>query len=99
MLATTPLKIGPTGVTLWFICLLTALSCWSGLVAFLIERRLQPSLSSPRRIANAWRRGLFIGGYLTALIALSSLQQLNARDAILFAILLLLIEFYMVMRG
>jgi hypothetical protein len=99
VIATTPLAIGPTGVTLWFLSLIIALSCWVSLISFGLEKRLSEKVKNKELVRNAWRRGLFAGGYITVLLALSSLKQLNVRDAVLFSLLILLIEFYMVMRG
>ena len=99
VVATTPLGIGPTGVTLWFLSLMVALTCWLSLASYMIEGRLRPNTQPAAKKRNAWRRGIFLGGYITMLLALSSLKQLNARDAILFLLLILLVEFYLVMRG
>lgn len=90
-----PSTIGPIGVTLWFLMLLAALSSLAALVSYLVANTASKNQASN---TTAWRRGFFIGGYLTILLALSSLQQLNFRDAILLALLLVLTEFYMVMR-
>lgn len=95
LVATNPASIGPIGVTLWFLVLLAALSSFAALICFLVANAFtQKQASKPA----AWRRGFFIGGYITVLLALSSLQQLNLRDGILLALLLVLAEFYMVMR-
>jgi hypothetical protein len=99
MLATTPLGIGPFGVTAWFVSLLVGLSGWLGLAAYWAGRRWQPKLSSGKQVAVAMRRGIFGGGYLTILLALASLKQLELRDALLLLLLLGLLEFYLVARS
>lgn len=95
MVAVSPSTIGPIGVTLWFLMLLAALSSFAALVSYLVANTASKNQASK---PAAWRRGFFIGGYITILLALSSLQQLNFRDAVLLALLLMLAEFYMVMR-
>ena len=95
LIAISPSTIGPIGVTLWFLMLLAALSSFAALVSYLVAKTASKNQASK---PAAWRRGFFIGGYITILLALSSLQQLNFRDAILLALLLVLAEFYMVMR-
>lgn len=97
-LITTPTAIGPVGVTGWFIALLIGLSCLIAVPAYLVEKRLRPNAKKAALMYNSLRRGLFVGGYGTVLLALSSLQQLGVRDALLLAALLILVEFYMVTR-
>lgn len=99
VLSTTPLSIGPLGVTLWFLALMVALSCWFALLALWIARRSSDhSELGPKAISDSRRRGLFVGGFITILLALSSLRQLSLRDALLLGLILLLIEFYLVAR-
>jgi hypothetical protein len=99
VLSTTPLGIGPLGVTLWFLALTVALSCWFALLAFWLARRFSDHNElGPKGISDSRRRGLFAGGFITILLALSSLRQLSLRDALLLGLLLLLIEFYMVAK-
>lgn len=99
VIATNPLRIGPLGVTLWFVALLGLIQ---GLVALgLIEakKRLLPTLGEHKRVTSSWRQGLLIGGDATMLLALSSLRQLGWRDVILLTGLLALIEFYLRARA
>ncbi len=98
LVATTPVNVGPLGVTAWFLLLLVALSCWVGLAIYVVVRKLSKTAPSDLA-ASSWRRGLMVGGYVTILFALSSLRQLGTRDAILLLILLCLIEFYMVAKA
>lgn len=97
--ATNPAAIGPIGVTIWFIALAVALSCWFGLGWYAVGSRLWGGRPAAPQQSDAWRRGLFAGGYVTILIALSSLRQLNLRDAILLLALLVLVEFYLVAKS
>lgn len=100
MAAFSPEALGPFGVTVWFLAVFVALSGWSALAAYRIERRLAPDHRSDKLLIwNSWRRGVMAGGFISVLLALSSLQQLNARDAILLALLILLVEFYTVARS
>lgn len=100
MAAFSPEALGPVGVTLWFLAVFVALSGWASLAAYRIERRLAPDYRSEKvLIWNSWRRGVMAGGFISILLALSSLQQLNARDAILLVLLILLVEFYTVARS
>ena len=98
VVAVTPLAIGPVGVTGWFVALFVGLSALIAIPAFLVERKLRPQAKQAQLRASSLRRGVLVGGYITVLLALSSLQQLGPRDAILLAVLLVLIEFYMVAR-
>ncbi len=99
MLALSPVEAGPVGVTLWFVLLLVAVSGALGLAAFAVSRNLRPNAETGDLVPAALRRGLLVGGYVTILLALSSLQQLNLRDAGLLALLLGLIEFYVVAKA
>ena len=100
MRATTPAALGPAGVTIWFLVVLAGLFGLITAAAYGIALKLQPGItSSARRIFDASRRGLLLGGYLTIVLALSSLQQLNLRDVFLLGLLLALVEFYTVARS
>ncbi len=98
MLTLAPLTLGPFGVTFWFLTLLAGLTGLFAAGAYLVAAKLQSNRAVKLRRVDAFRRGLFIGGYATILLALSSLQQLNPRDALLLLLLLSLTEFYMVAR-
>jgi hypothetical protein len=99
MAATNPVGIGPLGVTAWFIAVLAGISCLVAAVAYLAEGHFRDRVVARQQITNSWRRGLFVGGYLTTILALTSLKQFNVRDAILLALLLILAEFYVVARA
>ncbi len=99
MIALSPQALGPLGVTVWFFLLLIGLTGIFILMAYTVQVKLQPKLKPRQYRSNATRRGLFIAGYITVLLALSSLQQLNVRDGLLLLLLLGLAEFYMVARS
>ena len=94
VLATNPVKIGPVGVTLWFVALLGFLqgAMSLGLIAF--KKRFFPVMNEHKLVTSSWRQGLLTGGAMTMFAALSSLRQLGLRDIILLAGLLILVEFY-----
>lgn len=89
MVVTAPDKLGPFGITVWFL----------GLCAVLIGTGLllQQWLSTKPQ-DKFWthlRRSVLLAVLFTATLALSSLRQLSGRDIILLVILGLVINFYM----
>ena len=97
MIMTNPTALGPTGVTLWFVGFWVVLSSCLALIKFELVARFgkeTTKLNRHKMIVGSVRHGALIGGGLTVLLALSSLQQLDIRDVGLVAILLLLIEFF-----
>ena len=96
---TTPLALGPVGVTGWFILLGSGLSAAVALAAYTLGQKFQPKQTSRKAVTVAIRRGSFIGGYITVNLSLSSLQQLNMRNILLLFLLLVLTEFYLVARA
>jgi hypothetical protein len=91
---TNPLKIGPLGVTFWFVALLIFMQ---GVFTFCLlgaKRRMFPTLGEHKIVTSSWRQGLLIGGWVVMLLALSSLRQLGWRDVVLLTGLLGLLEFY-----
>jgi hypothetical protein len=103
MRVTTPLVIGPLGVTAWFLLVLIGLSCVCTAIAYIVASLVPHSsgraaVTVRRRVMDSSRRGLLLGSYIAILLALSSLQQLNLRDAALLILLFGLVEFYTVAR-
>lgn len=94
--STSPASIGPIGVTVWFLLLLIASGSGLSLLLYLIKRQRpeQTTVSRRQQLASSIRQGSLLGGYITVILALSSLRQLDLRDAVLVAILALLMEFY-----
>jgi hypothetical protein len=98
LIATNPAAIGPLGVTLWFLAILTALTGLLTLILYGAKTYLHWHATSHQRLRYSFRQALLIGGWATALLALASLQQLNLRDALLFALILVVVELYMRLR-
>ncbi len=94
VLASNPLRMGPIGVTLWFVALLGFLQGAFSLVLLRQKKRLFPALGEHKAATSSWRQGFLVGGAITMLVALSSLRQLGLRDIILLTGLLILVEFY-----
>lgn len=98
LFATNPLTIGPVGVTVWFLVLLATIISVVTLGLYFLKLFLHIHSTSKARLRYSWRQGLLIGGGLVALAALSSLQQLGLRDAILLGLLLIIVELYVRFR-
>lgn len=98
VLLTNPLQIGPIGVTAWFLVLLSFLAAVISLVLYTIKSFLKVGDSRQVRLRYSWRQGLLLAGYAAGLLALSSLQQFNLRDAILLGLLLVIVEVYVRFR-
>ena len=98
LVLTNPLAIGPVGVTVWFVVLLLALAGLVSLVLYIIKSFLHIHKNPAARLRYSWRQGLLISGYATAMLALSSLRQLSLRDAILWGLLLGIVEIYVRLR-
>ncbi len=93
MLTTTPDKLGPFGITLWFSGLLFALGGWFTLGLYGISRLIHPERALEHLSENL-RHGILIGTWITALVALHSLHQLGLKDIILISVLVAAVEFY-----
>jgi len=91
----TPAKLKPTGVTLWFLVLFVAMSCALALLLDLGKRLFGPKKPKGRPFAPSLRQGFVLGAWLTVMLGLSSLRQFNIRDAILTGLLLIIIEIYL----
>lgn len=97
MLLTNPTNLGPTGVTVWFMGFWVVLGANLAFLKYELAMRFgkeMTKLNKRRTMITAIRHGALIGAGLTVLLALSSLQQLDARDVGLVSVLLILIEFY-----
>ena len=95
LIATNPAAIGPLGVTLWFLALLTAVTGILTIVLYLAKTYLHWHATSQQRLSYAFRQGLLIGFWITSLLALDSLQQFNLRDGLLLGLILVVVELYM----
>jgi len=97
MLVTNPARLGPTGVTLWFVGFWVVISSCLALVKYKLVMRFGKEatrLNRHKMVSWSLRHGLLVGAGLTVLLALSSLQQLDVRDIGLVVALLALIEFF-----
>lgn len=98
VLLTTPASIGPIGVTIWFVAFLTAVSGALTLALYGTKTYLHLHGTAQHRLRYSGRQALLLGGWATAMIALSTLQQLNLRDALLLGLILLVVELYARLR-
>lgn len=95
LFATNPGSIGPFGVTLWFVTLLTVLSGILTLILYSAKYFLHLHATGRQRLRYSGRQGLLIGGGTTALLALGTLRQFNIRDALLLTLILTVVELYL----
>ncbi len=98
LLLTNPLTIGPAGVTVWFVLLLSGLAAIFAVVLYATKSFLHVHAAAPSRLRYSWRQGLLLSSWATGALALSSLHQFNLRDAILLGLLLGIIEIYVRLR-
>ena len=89
---TNPTKLGPGGVTFWFINFLVLISTLTSLALYFI--RMGKTDSRKKLLISSVRTGSIIGFSLTLLLALSSLRSLNWRDIILLLLLVILVEVF-----
>jgi hypothetical protein len=95
---TNPLALGPLGVTLWFVVMFWSVAAVATLVLYFAKTFLHVHATGLMRLRYSWRQGLLIGGWVTGVLALSSLHQLGTLDGILLALLLGIIEVYVRLR-
>jgi hypothetical protein len=98
LLLTNPVVIGPLGVTAWFVVLFFSLGALLTLALYAAKTFLHLHVAGFGRLRYAWRQGLLLSGWVTGMLALSSLRQLSWLDAILLALLLLIVEVYVRFR-
>lgn len=95
---TSPLTLGPAGVTVWFVGLYLGMSGILALGLYGLKSYLRLHSTNVSRLRYAWRQGILISAWITGLLALSSLRQLGPLDAILLGILLIIVEVYVRFR-
>jgi hypothetical protein len=95
---TSPVAIGPAGVTVWFVVLFASLASLACLALYTAKTFLHVHATAVSRLRYSWRQGLLIGGWISGIIALSSLRQLGVLDGILLGILLVIVEVYVRFR-
>lgn len=98
LILTNPLTIGPAGVTAWFVILFLDLAALMAVGLYTLKTFLHVHAAGGNRLRYSWRQGLLIGGWLTGLLALGSLHQLGLLDAILLALMLVIVEGYVRLR-
>jgi len=98
LFATNPLAIGPLGVTVWFVVVFCDLSAIITLIFYAAKVFLHLHASGYTRLRYSWRQGLLVGGWISGMLALSSLHQLGPLDGILLALLLVIVEIYVRFR-
>ncbi len=98
MLFTNPAAIGPAGVTVWFVMLFGGLAAVFALGLYTAKTFLHVHVASVARLRYSWRQGLLVSGWVTGVLALSSLGQLGWLDAALLALLLGIVEVYVRFR-
>lgn len=95
LVTTNPTKIGPAGVTFWFINLLLMLASVVTLLLFTWRMRKAKNRENKSSILqSSFRTGFLLAFCATLLLALSSLRSLSWRDIILFLLTIVLIEIY-----
>lgn len=95
---TNPTMIGPLGVTLWFLVLLSALATALTVGVYSLKRFIDHGPTPSIRLRVSWRQGGLIGAYLTLLLAMRSLGQLALRDAVLLAAIIVCTELFIRFR-
>jgi hypothetical protein len=98
MILTTPLGVGPVGVTIWFTLLFGVLSGSVALLMFAAKSYFRVHATHAQRLRYSLRQGVLISGWLTGLLALSSLGQLGWRDVILLGLAAIIVELYVRFR-
>jgi hypothetical protein len=98
LVLTRPQQIGPPGVTVWFLLLLSSLAAILTLAFYIAKTYLHLHATGIVRLRYSQRQGLLAAGWITGMLALASLRQLSLLDAILLALLLLIAEVYVRLR-
>ena len=95
LLAFTPAKLGPAGLTFWFIAILVSIGSIIALLSFIWKmRREEHRLTAAKGLTSSLRTGFLVGFTVAILLALSSLRSLSVRDIILFILVVIVIEIY-----
>lgn len=95
LVAYTPAKLGPAGITFWFIGILVSVGSLIALIGFIWKlRHEEHRLTATKALASSLRTGFLVGFTVSILLALSSLRSLSIRDIILFILVVVVIEIY-----
>jgi hypothetical protein len=98
LVLTNPSGIGPLGVTLWFLVFFGSLAAIFALGFYVAKTFMHVHATGVARLRYSWRQGMLVSGWVTGLLALSSLRQLGLLDAILLGLLLAIVEIYVRFR-
>lgn len=95
LLAFTPSKLGPAGITFWFIAILISIGSLVAFFSYIWKlRREEHRLTAVKALSSSLRTGFLVGFTVAILLALSSLRSLSIRDVILFVLVVIVIEIY-----
>jgi hypothetical protein len=95
---TNPAHLGPYGVTLWFLLMFLAIGGLAALAIYGLKQLIGPTDRPTNRLNTSIRQGALLSSWLTIILALGSLKQLNPRDIFLSLIIIILIETYSNLR-
>lgn len=95
LVTSNPTKLGPAGVTFWFINLLLMIASITTIVLLVWKMRKTKNRENKQSVLQgSFRTGFLLAFCATILLALSSLRSLSWRDIILFLLTVVLIELY-----
>ena len=96
--STTPPKLGPLGVTVWFVMLFGGLAGVGTIVLYGAKRYLQLHGNPSSRLRYSLRQALLAAAVAVCALGLSSLGQLTWRDTVLLVLFATLVELYARLR-
>jgi hypothetical protein len=95
LFALNPSRLGPGGVTFWFLNMFVLMTSFLTLLIYnLLRNRPKYIESRTACFYSSLRSGFILGMSLTVLLALSSLRSLSWRDFILFVAAVIVIEVF-----
>lgn len=93
--ALNPSRLGPGGVTFWFLAFFVMVTSLVTLVFyFILHNKARYQQLKDACFYRSSRSGFIIGASLTVLLALSSLRSLSWRDFLLFIMAIVIIEVF-----
>ena len=95
LFTTNPTRLGPAGVTFWFINALVMVSALITIVSFKFKtRNLKNQDNQMALFKSSLRFGSLVGFSIVGLLALSSLRSLSWRDILLFILIVIVVEVF-----
>jgi|GEM_PF-652230 len=95
LFTTNPTRLGPAGVTFWFINALVMVSALMTVVSFKFKmRNLKNQDNQMALFKSSLRFGSLVGFSIVGLLALSSLRSLSWRDILLFILIVIVVEVF-----